>query len=254
MNRLFMAMILVVAGVVPGLAPATAQTSAQTGPGAEPVIEHIVVIIEQNHTFDSYFGTYPGADGFSSDQSEFDLVPRSEAILDPGSSGMSNGRSAAIDALASGSMTGFGTSQERRGFDATRPFVHETAETAPVPWQLADDYVLFDRYFSSRLGGSLPNTLHLMVGDDLGVSTDAKSSLQVLRQYQGPTLFDLMTEAGRDWKFYVGRLDEIDPDAVINGRSVRPADRDRSRIGAWRESGPSTGPMVWDRSLFRSGR
>src|SRR5574339_539082 len=26
-------------------------------------IEHFVVLMQENHTFDNYFGTYPGADG-----------------------------------------------------------------------------------------------------------------------------------------------------------------------------------------------
>jgi len=26
-------------------------------------IEHFIFIIQENHSFDSYFGTYPGADG-----------------------------------------------------------------------------------------------------------------------------------------------------------------------------------------------
>jgi phospholipase C len=26
-------------------------------------IEHIVIIVKENHTFDNYFGTLPGADG-----------------------------------------------------------------------------------------------------------------------------------------------------------------------------------------------
>ena len=27
-------------------------------------IKHFVVMMQENHTFDNYFGTYPGADGF----------------------------------------------------------------------------------------------------------------------------------------------------------------------------------------------
>jgi len=26
-------------------------------------IEHVVIIVKENHTFDNYFGTLPGADG-----------------------------------------------------------------------------------------------------------------------------------------------------------------------------------------------
>jgi phospholipase C len=28
-----------------------------------PRIEHVVLIVEENHTFDNYFGTFPGVDG-----------------------------------------------------------------------------------------------------------------------------------------------------------------------------------------------
>ena len=36
---------------------------------AQPVapIKHIVVIFQENHTFDNYFGTYPGANGLTGD-------------------------------------------------------------------------------------------------------------------------------------------------------------------------------------------
>src|SRR5438128_1228401 len=33
------------------------------GPGDFTKIEHVVVIMQENRTFDHYFGTYPGADG-----------------------------------------------------------------------------------------------------------------------------------------------------------------------------------------------
>ena len=26
-------------------------------------IQHVVIIVKENHTFDNYFGTFPGADG-----------------------------------------------------------------------------------------------------------------------------------------------------------------------------------------------
>jgi phospholipase C len=28
-------------------------------------VEHVVIIVKENHTFDNYFGTYPGAAGVS---------------------------------------------------------------------------------------------------------------------------------------------------------------------------------------------
>ncbi len=52
----------------PATPPPTA--SATTSPAGDVLalarlkIKHIVVIMQENRSFDSYFGTYPGADGF----------------------------------------------------------------------------------------------------------------------------------------------------------------------------------------------
>ena len=55
---------------VPALAAITAAAflaAAGTAPAATPPpatpIEHFVVLMQENHSFDNYFGTYPGADG-----------------------------------------------------------------------------------------------------------------------------------------------------------------------------------------------
>ena len=50
----FLAILALALGVL-GPAPAMA---------ADPVaINHLVVLMQENHTFDNYFGTFPGADG-----------------------------------------------------------------------------------------------------------------------------------------------------------------------------------------------
>ena len=33
--------------------------------GAPSPIEHVVIIVKENHTFDNYFGTFPGAAGIT---------------------------------------------------------------------------------------------------------------------------------------------------------------------------------------------
>src|SRR5215510_10161953 len=48
--------------------PAGAGTTGTTGPApGEPQgiekIDHVIIIIQENRSFDHYFGTYPGADG-----------------------------------------------------------------------------------------------------------------------------------------------------------------------------------------------
>ena len=33
-------------------------------------IEHVVIIVKENHTFDNYFGTFPGTEGVALDAAE----------------------------------------------------------------------------------------------------------------------------------------------------------------------------------------
>src|SRR5437899_3810914 len=52
-----------------GLVFAVACGSSRAGHPAVPLsgihkIEHVVFVMQENRSFDSYFGTYPGADGF----------------------------------------------------------------------------------------------------------------------------------------------------------------------------------------------
>src|SRR6266567_8567094 len=48
----------VISGVAAGVAGATAKQAAASNP-----IQHVVVIMEENHTFDNYFGNFPGVAG-----------------------------------------------------------------------------------------------------------------------------------------------------------------------------------------------
>ena len=38
-------------------------SAAQSETDPNTPIEHFIVVMQQNHTFDNYFGTYPGANG-----------------------------------------------------------------------------------------------------------------------------------------------------------------------------------------------
>ena len=60
---LFLLSGLVVATMILPLAYAQ-QITTINNPGADP-IKHIVVIMQENRSFDNYFGTYPGANGIA---------------------------------------------------------------------------------------------------------------------------------------------------------------------------------------------
>ena len=217
--------MLVLAGstllLAAAVAPAVGADSMADAPtGAEPAnagIDHVIVIIEQNHTFDSYFGDYPGVNGLSGEADVADPSNGRTEFEGENRGRLTNGRLAALDALGAGTAQGFVDAQDRRGHDGTLALDSRDRESASILWELADRYTLFDNYYSSTHGGSLANTLHLMTGDDHGVSADNKEALATVRELDAPTVFDRLADAGESWKLYVGRLDEIDPESVVDG-------------------------------------
>src|SRR5450830_840747 len=52
--------IVLAALVLPGAAPAVGATPVAGAATATP-IKHVVVLYQENHSFDNYFGTYPNA-------------------------------------------------------------------------------------------------------------------------------------------------------------------------------------------------
>ena len=48
---------------VAGLLVAASSSAASAGPQGIHKIKHVVVIMQENRSFDSYFGTFPGARG-----------------------------------------------------------------------------------------------------------------------------------------------------------------------------------------------
>src|SRR5258708_625436 len=59
--------LITIALVAPAVSPAGALASSGAGGGIHK-IRHVVVIMQENRSFDSYFGTFPGADGIPRDR------------------------------------------------------------------------------------------------------------------------------------------------------------------------------------------
>lgn len=173
-------------------------------------IEHAVFFMQEGHSFDNLFGTYVGADG----------TPTGVCVpVDPDVSGGQcvepqwvGDRTVPQFAQSSeifdtqfngGSLDGFIAAQGRAGSDA--PFVMGFYDDRDVPfaWNVADSYVLFDRYFSSAKGGSVMNHLYWVTGTP-GSGTD-----KIPGDGYGdlPTIFDEAQAAGLSWKFYVQNYD-----------------------------------------------
>jgi phospholipase C len=165
--------------------PPSASTAGPTvvAGGAADKIKHVFVIVQEGHTFDSYFGTYPGVNGTNG---MTHITTRHSVRLD--ASVM-----AARGAFDSGNMDGFAKSG---------PFTYYDGSDLKSYWELAQHYTLMDDFFSSAMGGSLENHLYLVAGQSATVQ-----QRQNPNGYQLPTIFDRLDSAKVSWKYYVGRFD-----------------------------------------------
>jgi phospholipase C len=215
MRRALVLLALAAAAAVP------AQATAQTAPTTP--IRHLVVLMQENHTFDNYFGTYPGADGPPAGT----CLPKS--FQDPalGCSGPAHVGGRAVLGLGSdptlfarqfrnGRMDGFVAAYRiGRGLGGLpNPLGYYDDRDLPFAWNLADRYVLFDRFFSSARGGSVWNHL-FAISAQPGNSTADK--LPKAGYPNTTTIFDRLEEAGIPWRFYVK---DYDPTNTIDNPVV----------------------------------
>ena len=168
-------------------------------------IEHVVVLMQENHSFDNYFGTYPGVDGIpdgvcmpldpfsaTGDCVEpFQLGENDVVLEDP----VHNRTTQGIQ-YNDGAMDGFVYALEQRGQDGRLAMAHYGEEHLPYYWNLLGEYVLFDRFFSSA-AASFANHMFWVAG----VSAEEGPAPGALNDVV--TIFDRLQEAGIDWKFYV---------------------------------------------------
>jgi len=151
-------------------------------------IRHVVIIMQENRSFDSYFGTFPGADGIPSGVCVQDpmnggcVAPFHEAadLNYGGPHGMGNA-SADID---SGRMDGFvGEAEQGQGCSSADPncspctenstsqsqhaacidvMGYHDAREIPNYWAYARNYVLQDHMFEPNASWSLPQHLYMV--------------------------------------------------------------------------------------------
>ena len=174
-------------------------------------IKHFVVMMQENHTFDNYFGTYPGADGFP-ESIKMPVNPEdpSAGYVEPWHLGnstitdLSHSESTFTEQVNEGKMDGFVSALNRRNQDGKVAMGYYDDRDIPYYWNLADNYVLFDRFFSSAKDGSFSNHMYWVAG----IPPNGERG-EDLAAYLAdvPTIFDRLEEAGISWKFYVQNYD-----------------------------------------------
>ncbi len=166
-------------------------------PGAAP-ISKIVVVLQENHTFDNYFGTYPGADGTAGRSLRLPASPGGPPVVAPSPSAspapadLNHNWLAAHADFDGGKMDGFVYSE---GSPETMVYFDRT--DLPHYWAAADQYVLCDRYFTSAMTESAPNHLYLIAGTAGGLQDD-----HVPATLEFPPIFAALDAQGISWKVY----------------------------------------------------
>jgi phospholipase C len=186
----------VTAGVAAGMSPAALIEALAASPscGSLTDIKHVIFFIQENRSFDHYFGRYKGVRGFDDRTAPGGAGAFAQPYTAPASpTGYNNPLlpfhiSTAVSAPPhQGQCTndvehqwaGQHSSWNHGANDnwlnshiATEPDVKQAAvtmgyyerEDLPLYYQLADNFTICDNYFSSMLGGTDTNRLHSLTG------------------------------------------------------------------------------------------
>jgi phospholipase C len=199
---------VVVAMGVP-ISAALAGASPQNDPVARTAspIKHVVVIFQENVSFDHYFGTYPNAT--NADGTPFTAAPGTPKVngltaalrtsnpnlanptrLDPANVNdlltcdQDHGYTAEQTAFDDGAMdqfvqatgTGTGASPTGQACNADTVMDYYDGNTVTAMWNYAQNYAMSDNSFGTTFGPSAPGAINLISGDTNGAASLIKGA------------------------------------------------------------------------------
>ncbi|MBX9266490.1 phosphocholine-specific phospholipase C [Chromobacterium violaceum] len=243
----------------PGLAAAMAIRPAGRSLSA---VKHVVVFMQENRSFDHYFGALGGARGFG-DRSALQLRNGSSVFRQPN---LSNGEYPfRLDTTRTNaqyltdldhSWTGTHAAWNQGKYDgwiaakSSLTMGYFTRADIPYHYALADAFTLCDHYFCSVQGPTNPNRLYLWsgmvdpAGKNGGPVTDNSE-----KGYSWTTYPERLQAAGVSWKVYQVLGDNYDDNALAwfnQYRSAKPGNPlcDRGMSSVPKVSGNSVQDLV----------
>jgi len=233
-------------------------------------IQHVIVIMQENRSFDSYFGTFPGADGIPMESGGPTVCvpdPQTGACVKPYvdhadvNGGGPHGESNATADIDGGRMDGFidqWLGAKQGCTDVTNPACansptpdvmgYHTDSDIPNYWTYARDFVLQDHMFEPNASWSLPAHLflvsewsaHCTQHDNPGSCTNAlqnpgsppTSKSQKAPIYAWTDLTYLLYKDRVSWGYYVvpGTEPDCEDDATL---SCAPVKQSSTTPGIW---------------------
>jgi len=168
-------------------------------------IKHIVIDMQENRSFDHYFGfaSFAGSFGVPHDYSQPDghggtVKPYHFTSLSTPDIGHSWG--AMHSEYDGGKMDGFYTT------DGINCMGYYTQADLPFYYSLFDEFTLCANYFCSLMGPTWPNRFYLAAGTSGGITTNGVWGYGV---FDYPIILDLLDAAGVTWKVYNVSMDSI---------------------------------------------
>ncbi|MBV9178751.1 MAG: alkaline phosphatase family protein [Nitrososphaeraceae archaeon] len=166
-----LAVFLLISNTITGLTTYAQQIiNANTGSDKNNnPIKHIVVIMQENHSFDNYFGVYPGANGIPKNvcmpvdpdhPSNNGHCVKPFLSTNPTSEDIPHGYQSSVVAYNNAKMNGFMLAEN----EDPKTMSYYDNKTIPYYWNLAKHYVLADNFYSSVLSYSLPNHWYAVAG------------------------------------------------------------------------------------------
>jgi phospholipase C len=216
-------------------------TAAPPMPAGLDKIQHFIFIMQENRSFDEYFGTYPGADG----------IPQGVCLKNPYGGpcvapyhdtsdvnrGGPHGADNSVADINGGKMDGFVIEAYKAEADlGNQPCMPTEKTCAPgqdprdvmgyhdyneIPnyWNYAHEYVLQDRMFESVGAFSLVAHLYMLAGQSGGYMDNDDQTPPT--EYDFPEITELFAGNKIDWKYYVTSGTEPDTeDAHVVGNET----------------------------------
>ena len=270
---------LIAANLPPNLRAAAAATAK---PGSIDDIEHVVILMLENRSFDHYFGTLAGVRGF--DDPKATKLPSGRSVFyqpDPENPdgyllpwhlnthrtsaqaipSTSHAWSVQHAAWNNGAMDNWLPAHRAADGDANGPFTMGYYEWQDVPFDyaLAHAFTICDGYFCSVMGPTWPNRLYLFSGtvDADGTAGGPIISNVVPEPYRWKTYPEQLQEAGVSWQVYQDEDDygcnpleffqtfqDARPGSPLHSRGLRIGPSDRFEYDAEHDRLPAVSWII----------
>ena len=192
------------------------------GTGVASNIQHIVIVVQENHTFDDHFGKYcTAAAGSNPTCNDGPACCEAVPAADPSGASpvtiddamMGSYDPSHLQACENAEMNGGAMDKYTNAAGCGDPKNVAIADSAIIKpfWDLAAQNALADRYFQSLSGQSSSNDMYLARANFVFKDNDSNpqgavgSDCQIggtPAQYPDQTIGDLLTSAGVDWAFF----------------------------------------------------